>query len=77
VVDVHVGGHHRPHPLERKTDFQLVGPRLPVRRRLGPLEQTAVDQQAVEVVDEELVTGTGDPVKSTVMDDVCIHGPAF
>lgn len=73
MVDVHVGGHQGPHVVHRKADLQLLRPRPPIRRRLGPLKQTAVDEQAVDVINEQLVTRPRHPIEGAVMDDVGKH----
>src|SRR5690606_28816823 len=73
VVDVNMSEHERTDALEREIDLEAVGGRAPVRRGLRALEKAAIDQQAIAPLDEELVTGSGDAIARTMVQDARIH----
>ena len=69
VVDVHMGCHQRADGGDVKVDVRPGGAGLAVGRDFGTLEQTAVDQQAMRVVRDQLMAGAGDAVPGTMVED--------
>jgi hypothetical protein len=72
MVDVHMGHHQRPHAVERKADLQPLRPGT-VGRRLGTLEQPAIDQHRLAVGEFQLVAGAGDAAGGAVVDPSLAH----
>ena len=68
MVGVHMGDDQRANALEREFDKLVVGPRTEWRR-IGALEQAAVDKDAAVLGDMQLVAGAGYAIVGAMMGD--------
>ena len=73
MVDMHMRGHQRLNPRQIKPSLQRIRPTPPVRRRLRPLKQAAVNQQTAGVIDKQLMARAGHAMKGAVVSNIYNH----
>lgn len=73
MVDMYVRRNQRLDRINFKADFELRGSGGAVGRGLRPLKQSAINEQAVALIEYQLMTGTGDAFASAMMNDFYVH----